>query len=175
MTLLREFCDEHCVAYQQCGKVLVALDDVETTRLADIADMARRNGVPQVRLLSADELREIEPHVTGVAGLHSPTTARVGFLEITRRLASDAEARGAVVRTSAEVARLADRSTSAVVRVGEEQHLFDEVVISAGLQGDRLAASAGAAGSPHRAVPRRVLTVPSRAASPGPGARLPRA
>ena len=70
--MLREFCQEHGVAYDEIGKVLVALDDTERDRLGAIEERARANGVPGVRRLDAGELREIEPHVQGVAGLHSP-------------------------------------------------------------------------------------------------------
>src|SRR5690348_4157606 len=58
--LLREFCSEHGLAYQEIGKVLVALDEVERGRLDGIRDRAVANGVPGIRLLTGAELREIE-------------------------------------------------------------------------------------------------------------------
>src|SRR5665811_307920 len=69
--MLKDFCAEHGVAYDEIGKVMVALDDVEAGRLGDIEDRARANGVSHVRRIDAAELREIEPHVEGVAGLYS--------------------------------------------------------------------------------------------------------
>ena len=63
--MLREFCEEHAIAYDECGKVLVALDEVEEGRLGAIEEKAPANGVPGVRRISGDELREIEPHVRG--------------------------------------------------------------------------------------------------------------
>lgn len=154
VTLLREFCEEHSVAYVECGKVLVALNDVEDARLTDIVARAQRNGVPRVRRLDRGELRELEPNVAGISGLHSPTTAIVDFAEVTRRLAADAQTHGAVVRTSAEVSGLTGRGASAVVTVGADDETFDDVVICAGLQGDRLAAMAGGESTP-RIVPFR--------------------
>jgi L-2-hydroxyglutarate oxidase len=108
--LLKEFCLERGLAYNECGKVLVALDEVERSRLADIEARARSNGVPGIRVLDAAELREIEPHVRGVAGLHSPTTAIVDFAAVTRELAADAAAAGASVRRGARITGLTERS-----------------------------------------------------------------
>src|SRR4029453_12512269 len=71
--LLKDFCAEHSVAYQEIGKVVVAREEVERERLRGLQVRAERNGVPGVRWLDAAALREIEPNVAGVAALHSPT------------------------------------------------------------------------------------------------------
>ena len=88
--LLREFCAAHGLAYEECGKVVVALDGGELARLEAIHERAQANGVPGVRMVGREELAELEPHVRGVAALHSPHTAIVDFGEVTRRLAADA-------------------------------------------------------------------------------------
>lgn len=142
--LLREFCAEQGITYDEIGKVLVALDDDEAGRLIGIAERAQANGVPGVRHLDRDELRAIEPHVTGIAGLHSPTTAIVDYTEVTRQLAADAEHRGGAVRTGWEVVSVAQAASEVVVRSahGDEQ-AFDEVVLCGGVHADRLAGLAG--------------------------------
>ncbi|MGH8829335.1 MAG: FAD-dependent oxidoreductase, partial [Jiangellaceae bacterium] len=84
VALLREYCATKGLAYLECGKVLVALDEAERRRMADIHARAVANGVPGVRLLTGSELRDIEPHVRGIAGLHSPSTAVVDFADIAR-------------------------------------------------------------------------------------------
>ncbi|MGY2064389.1 L-2-hydroxyglutarate oxidase [Blastococcus sp. SYSU DS0619] len=157
--LLREYCERRGVAYQEIGKVLVALDAVEESRLADIEDRARANGVPGVRRIDADELRHIEPHVRGVAGLHSPTTAIVDYPGVTRALAEDLVDRGGEVRLGVEVIGLAERGSQVLVtgRTPDgprTEELFDLVVACAGLQGDRVAELAGDAREP-RVVPFR--------------------
>ena len=131
--LLREFCLEQGLAYVECGKVLVAIDDVERRRLADIEDRARRNGVPGIRAISAGELRELEPHVRGVAGLHSPSTAIVDFAEVTRALAARATANGAAVRCGVRVTGLRDRAGEVVVSSEQGEEAFDHVIVCAGL------------------------------------------
>ncbi|GGF40329.1 hydroxyglutarate oxidase [Ornithinimicrobium tianjinense] len=150
--MLREFCAEHDVAYDEIGKVLVALDHAEASRLAGIAGRAEANGVPGVRHLSAAELRELEPHVEGVAGLLSPTTAITDFPGVARRLAGLVEQGGGRVRTATEVTDLRERPGGVVVtstsggRTVEEE--FDHVVICAGLHADRLARRVGGSEEP---------------------------
>ncbi|HEU4947060.1 MAG TPA: L-2-hydroxyglutarate oxidase [Kribbella sp.] len=141
--LLRAFCLEHGLEYNECGKVLVALDEVERGRLAGIEERARRNGVPGVRAIGAAELKELEPHVRGVAGLHSPSTAVVDFGAVTRELAADAVAAGATVRRGVQVTGLAERNSEVVVTGSDGQEAFDQVIVCAGLYADRVAALAG--------------------------------
>ena len=144
VALLREFCTEHDLTYDQCGKVLVALDDPERLRLEGIRERAEANGVPGIRTLGAGELREIEPHVRGIAGLHSPSTAVVDYVAVTRALAADAVAAGARVRTGFEVTGLRQQRDEVVVAGADGQgEVFDHVVLCAGLQADRVAALAG--------------------------------
>ena len=155
VALLKEFCAEHGLPYDEVGKVLVALDGAEEQRLGAIAERARANGVPGVRVIDRAELRELEPHVTGVAALHSPTTAIVDYVSVTERLAADARTAGATVRTRFEVA--AFRSADGVVVVAGtsgEEVVADRVVLCAGLQVDRLARLAGDDDAP-RIVPFR--------------------
>ena len=82
--LLRQFCAEQDLAYEECGKVVVARDDGELPALRPIEARAAANGVPGLRWLDAAQLAEIEPHAAGVAALHSPHTAIVDFTEVAR-------------------------------------------------------------------------------------------
>ena len=153
--LLREYCAEHGLPHREIGKVVVALDAAEEHRLGAIAERARANGVPGVRVLDRAGLQELEPHVAGTAALHSPTTAIVDYVAVTEQLAEDARKAGATVRTGFEVAGL--RSTGGEVVVTStagEELAVDRVVLCSGLQVDRLARLAGDDDAP-RIVPFR--------------------
>jgi L-2-hydroxyglutarate oxidase LhgO len=152
--LLRAFCAGHGLAYDACGKVVVALDDGELGRLRAIHERAVANGVPGVRMVGRSELRELEPHVQGVAALHSPSTAVVDFGEVTRRLAADAAAQGAEIRTGVPVRSITQDGGGVGVDVDGDRLVFDELVICGGLHTDRLARLAGHEGDP-RVVPFR--------------------
>lgn len=141
--LLREFCERQGLPYDECGKLLVALNDHEVARLRDIQDRAVANGVPDVRLVTPPEMAEIEPHVRGVAGLHSPRTAIVDFRSVTAALGAEAVDRGAVIHRGFRVDGLEVGTREVVVRGSVGVERVDRLVVCAGLQADRLARLAG--------------------------------
>jgi L-2-hydroxyglutarate oxidase LhgO len=147
VALLEEFCAQRGIRRIACGKVLVALDDEERARLDNIEKRALANGVPGVRIIGADELRELEPHVRGVAALHSPSTSIVDFGEVTRALAADAVADGAKIMLGHEVVDVRTSAREVVVTTcsaGDSvSSVFDRIVVCGGLQSDRLAELAG--------------------------------
>lgn len=152
--LLQQFCRANDLPYIECGKVLVARNETERERLVDIHRRATANGVPGVRLLDAQQLRSIEPHVRGVAGLHSPHTAITDFSAVTRALAADAERHGARILTGHEVNRIRRAGEAVEVTAGGRGTLFDQVVVCAGLHADQVSVMADGARSP-RIVPFR--------------------
>jgi (S)-2-hydroxyglutarate dehydrogenase len=153
--LVRQYCLENAIPYDECGKVVVALDEQELPRLDTIHKKAVANGVPGVRLVGKEELREIEPNCIGIRALHSPHTAIVSYGEVARRIAREIEERGGSVRLNAPVRRLIDRSGSVHVELdsGEvDERQFDYAIACSGLQSDRLAQESGDAATP-RIVP----------------------
>jgi L-2-hydroxyglutarate oxidase LhgO len=157
--LLRDFCAEHGVVYDECGKVVVALDEAELPRLDALEQRATENGVPGLRRLDAAGLREIEPHAAGIAALHSPETAITDFRAVAQALANELAQRNGTVRTGVEVTRVRGASGAngggAAVDLADGATLqADRVVVCAGLQADRLARASGEPAEP-RIVPFR--------------------
>jgi L-2-hydroxyglutarate oxidase LhgO len=111
IALLQAFCADHGLPYQEVGKVLVALTDQDRERMAAIFERARANGVPGVRLVDADGLRELEPHAAGIAGLHSPSTAITDYGAITRALLGEVTDAGGELRTGVSAARSSAATT----------------------------------------------------------------
>ncbi len=137
--LLREFCAERSLDYVECGKLVVALDDTELSRLDALERSATDNGVPNLRRVGAEEIREIEPHAAGLAALHSPATAITDYAAVARAYADDIGAAGGRILLSSPVSSI-DRTASAItVTTPSETHSVDKLVICAGLQADRLA------------------------------------
>jgi L-2-hydroxyglutarate oxidase LhgO len=142
--LLKSFCDEHGVPYDECGKVIVARQKDELSRLDEIERRARANGVPGLRRLAGSELSEVEPHVRGAAGLHSPSTAIVDFKAVARALAADLESAGVTLRFGFDVSAIERRGGEVRLCASDGEALaFDRVVLCGGLQSDRLARLAG--------------------------------
>ncbi|HEY4277127.1 MAG TPA: L-2-hydroxyglutarate oxidase [Conexibacter sp.] len=172
MTLLHAFCEERGLAYDECGKLVVATDERELERFDKLEARAIANEVPGLRRLGPAELREIEPHATGIAALHSPHTAIVDYGAIARAFGEDAVAHGATIRTGARVTRIEIEAGSgaggvggraggvggcAGVRVGLADGstvAADRAIVCAGLHADRLARASGQPAEP-RIIPFR--------------------
>ena len=138
--LLQPYCAEHGIAYEECGKLIVALNGPELARLDEIERRGRANGVPGLKRLDRNQMREIEPYVEGVSALHSPHTAIVDFPAVTLAYVDDVEKVGGRVQLGFEVAAISRRAGEIRVRsqAGEEI-AFDRLVVCGGLQSDRLA------------------------------------
>ena len=153
--LLQAFCAERGIPYVECGKVLVATRPEEVERLHGVLERAEANGVPDVRMLDAAALRELEPHATGIAALHSPRTAIVDFSAVARAFASEVQERGGIIRTEAEVVRVIDTGRMGLVGLANgERVVADRVLVCAGLHVDRLARVSGQPAAP-RIIPFR--------------------
>ena len=149
-----EFCEERGIAHERCGKVIVAIDDAELPRLDELERRGRENGVPGLRRLDADGIRELEPHATGVAGLHSPETGIADFAAVTTALADDVRGAGGVVALRSGVETV-ERSVGAIsLRHASGTLEAGHAVFCAGAWSDRLAVLAGAPREP-RIVPFR--------------------
>jgi len=155
LALMRDYCAEHRLPYEQCGKLVVATKEREIEPLRRLSGRASANGVPGLTWLEADQLTTIEPHVRGVAGLHSPETAIADFAAVARAFADDVAAAGGEIRTGAAVARVHRDGRNPSLEIADGAQIrADRVIVCAGLQADRLAVASGEPGAP-RIVPFR--------------------
>jgi L-2-hydroxyglutarate oxidase LhgO len=92
---LYAFCDERGVSYQRLGKLIVATDDTQRLALQGLLEQGRRNGVDDLQWLDADQARELEPELSCVAALWSPSTGIIDSHGLMLALQADAEAWGA--------------------------------------------------------------------------------
>ena len=144
----REFCAEKKLPYRELGKLVVATRTEELPALEQIGERARRNGVPDLRRLDPAQMREVEPHVAGVAAYLSPRTAVVDFAAITEAMAQDVRLAGGQVLLGQEVVGISHRSSSVTVSTTAGSHTLDRLVVCAGLQSDLIARMVGASPSP---------------------------
>jgi L-2-hydroxyglutarate oxidase LhgO len=155
--LLAAYCRERGVAYDECGKVIVAVEQAELPRLEALHQRASANGVPGLRLLDAAELRQVEPHARGVAALHSPQSAIVDFSGLARSLAREVAAAGGEILTGSCVRAIEQDGAGVRVETDGARRLrrdFEQLVVCAGLHADRVAALTGDDADP-RIVPFR--------------------
>ncbi len=101
-----DFCREHGVPYQVCGKVIVAVDETEFPRLEELHRRGNANGLTGLRFLSREELQEVEPHATGLRALAVPCTGITDYMKVCEKYAEIVSAQGGTILTSAAVTSL---------------------------------------------------------------------
>ncbi|MDX6342086.1 MAG: (S)-2-hydroxyglutarate dehydrogenase [Trebonia sp.] len=149
VSLLRAYCEERGLAYDERGKLVVARDEAETVKLRELERRSLANGVPGIQWLSGAELLELEPDVAGVAALLSPTTAIVDYRAITKSFGEDLLRSGGEMHLGTPVTRVRRVSDERVeIDTPGGAHTLSRLVICAGLQADLLAAAAGDAPAP---------------------------
>lgn len=142
-SLMRDYCTEKGIPFDEVGKLVIAADDDEVVALREIERRSRENQVPGLRWMDADALREVEPNAVGAAALHSPRTAITDFQAVTRAYADDVVAAGGVVRLGVTVTGIEQSSGKAWVMTPEGGFTADHVIVCAGLHSDRVATLAG--------------------------------
>jgi L-2-hydroxyglutarate oxidase len=151
---LYEYCEQRGIASERCGKVIVAADASELGRLEQLERRGAANGVPGLRRLDGMGIAALEPHVRGIAGLHSPATGIVDFAAVARSYGRDVVEAGGALASGCEVHRL-----EVVGRSLRLTHSFGvteaaHAIVCAGAWADRLAVACGADPNP-RIVPFR--------------------
>ena len=152
--LMQEFCDANAIAYERCGKLIVAVRANELPRLGDLEARGRANGVPGLRRVEADQIAEIEPECRGLAGLHSPGTGIVDFGAVARAMERELRGMGAVFALGRTITAVRRERGQTVLGHAGGTYRAAWSVLCAGLWSDRLAVSAGASPDP-RIVPFR--------------------
>ncbi len=149
--LIKQYCLENNVAYDECGKVVVALNETEEKRLDIIYQKSIANKVPDVRMLDTDEIKEVEPNCIGTKALYSPRTAIVSYGDITKQIAKEIKQKGGTIILGKKVTQLTEKNNKITVHFSDNDHHnidFDHAITCAGLQSDRLAASSGDIATP---------------------------
>lgn len=134
---LQRFCDNTGVPYEVCGKVIVAADESELGRLAELERRAAANGVAAERI-RPDRLRELEPHCVGVAALHLPETGLVDFRLVAAALARDFERSGGRIAFQVQVSNLQEGSRAVAVSTSLGDVETKYVLACAGVHADTL-------------------------------------
>ncbi|MFI0409380.1 L-2-hydroxyglutarate oxidase [Actinomadura sp. 3N508] len=163
--MLREYCAERRLPYDECGKLVVAVDEADLARLDDLEARAGVNAVPGMRRLDAAGIREIEPHAAGLAALHSPHTAITDYTRIAESFAGDITGAGGEIRFSFPVTAIRPAGAGLEVASAEQTVRVDHLIVCAGVHSDVVSGLAGDVPGP-RIIPFRgeyMTVVPEKA------------
>lgn len=138
------FCQEHGIAYEICGKIIIATGEDELPGLRELLRRGQANGVAGLRELDPAQIREIEPHASGIRGIHVPETGITDFRMVARKYAEIIATCGGNVLTGAEVRGIIRNSDKVVLETGAGVVRARFAVNCAGLHSDVIARMAGA-------------------------------
>ena len=141
--LMYRFCDEHGVPHDRCGKVVVATSEPELSALDELERRGRANGLQGMRRLGPEEIRELEPHVAGIAGLHVLETGIVDYPRVIAVQAGLVRDLGGEILRGARVERVQRRGGEIVLETRRGAVRAGALVNCAGLQSDRVARLCG--------------------------------
>ena len=136
---LLQFCREHEIAHEICGKIVVALSEQERSQLDMLRQRGEQNGLTGIRRLNKTEIVEIEPHCTGIDGLFVPQTGIVDYTAVVMRLAERIQNFGGEILTSSEVVEIKESSNTVLVCTKQQRFTTRALITCGGLQSDRLA------------------------------------
>ncbi|WP_417388850.1 L-2-hydroxyglutarate oxidase [Gimesia sp.] len=141
--LMEEFCDAEEISWDQCGKVIVAVDEREFPALDRIYERGQLNGV-HCEMIGEDRVKELEPHVAGIRGIHVPETGIVDYTQVSLRLAARIQEQDNQILTGAEVTGIRHHADSITVNTKQGDISAKQVINCGGLFSDRLARMGGA-------------------------------
>lgn len=133
-----EFCREHGIAHEVCGKVIVATDESELPRLDNLYQRGLENGL-NVKKITAEEVKEVEPHVQCVAGIRVYSTGIADYKQVSRKYAELIELQGGELHLNTKVEKIRQMPNSQVLETNKGAFEAHCVVNCAGLHSDRIA------------------------------------
>jgi L-2-hydroxyglutarate oxidase len=133
-----EFCQEHGIAYEVCGKVIVATENKELLLLENLYKRGLENGL-SVTKLSAEEVEEIEPHVRCLAGVRVSTTGIVDYKQVSQKYADLIRAQGGELRLNTKVEKISETGELQVLETNNGTFETRFVINCTGLHSDRIA------------------------------------
>ena len=107
--MLLDFCNAEGIPYDLCGKIVVATKQTEVPQLDMLHTRGQQNGLGGLRMMTLSELREIEPHVNGVAGMFVPQTGIIDYKQVSDKYAWKFQSLGGEIRLGERVEQVTAR------------------------------------------------------------------
>lgn len=138
-----QFCQEHNIEHDICGKVIVATKQAELPLMDNLYERGLANGLA-IQKISAEELHEIEPHVNGLAAIRVPMAGIVNYKQVCETFAAIIERQGGDLRLNTKVVDIRETKGEAVLETTQGTFHTRFLINCAGLHSDRIAKLGGA-------------------------------
>jgi L-2-hydroxyglutarate oxidase len=136
---LLKFCDEEGVPYELCGKIIVATEKSELPTLSMIEERGKENGLTNLKRLTKEEVKEHEPYVNGIAGIHVPQTGIIDYTAVSLKYAEKFQALGGEIALNEKVIDIRQSNGSTHIITQQSNYETKLVVNCAGLYSDKIA------------------------------------
>lgn len=141
--MMYSFCKEHSLAFDRCGKIVVATEKEEVPALNMLEERGRANGLTGIKRLSVAEIKDYEPHASGIDGLFVPQTGIVDYVAVTNKYADLIIEKGGEVKTNSKLTSVKKDGSDLILLTGHEEYRTKFIVNCGGLQSDRIAKLCG--------------------------------
>lgn len=136
---LIQFCDENTIQYDLCGKIIVATEKEEIATLSSIFDRGIANGLEGIKKITAQEIKEIEPHCAGIEGIWVPQTGIIDYVAVTKKYADLFIQLGGEIYFNQKVNSIIDKVDFSVVQTDTKEYQSKMIINCAGLYSDKVA------------------------------------
>jgi L-2-hydroxyglutarate oxidase len=140
---MAEFCQEHDLPYELCGKVVVATHEKELPGLEELHRRGTANGVLGLTMINGEQIKDYEPHASGIAGLWSPNTGIADYVAVTRKYAEIVEQGGGEIRLDTKVLDIQQVPDGLILQTTGDQVHTHTLINCGGLQSDLIAKMTG--------------------------------
>ncbi|OEK04349.1 L-2-hydroxyglutarate oxidase [Roseivirga misakiensis] len=137
--MLLDFCNKEEIPYELCGKVVVATDDFQKPLLDNLYNRGLENGLDKIEKISIEQLKEIEPHVNGIAAVKVPYTGIIDYVAVAEKYAEKIREAGGEIFLGEKVIDIKDSQSHSMVETSKRSFETTLVVNCGGLYSDRLA------------------------------------
>ena len=137
--LLIDFCRKYEVPFDLCGKIIVATEEKELPLLKTIFDRGQQNGLSNLKMLNAEQLKEYEPHVAGIGGIHVPQTGIVDYRVVAEKYAEVLQRNGGELKLGEKVTDIRMEASGVTVVTQKSSYSGKLMVNCAGLYSDKIA------------------------------------
>lgn len=140
---LYQFCQEHNIRHENCGKVIVATTPDELPRLEALVERGQANGLTGLRRLTPEEIKEYEPYTTGLAGIFVPQTGIVDYVQVVEKYAELFRAQGGEIFTNSTFQSVTRKADELILHTSSGEVKSRFLINCGGLYSDRIAKKCG--------------------------------
>lgn len=136
---LIQFCKEYEIPFELCGKIVVATNKEQIPLMNNLYERGQQNGLENMKIIEAEELKEYEPHVNGVAGIHVPQTGIVDYTRVCEKYVKLIEELDGEIKTGTKVLDIITSDSENIVKTNQGEFFCKVVINCAGLYSDKIA------------------------------------